>query len=50
MSRFAFGIAALAFVAFMAPVSAQDQPVRVRGTVERVEETPTSSRRATAAS
>jgi hypothetical protein len=38
MSRFAFGIAALAFVAFMAPAYAQDQPVRVRGTVERVDE------------
>ncbi len=38
MRRFTCGIAALAFVAFTAPVYAQDQPVRVRGTVERVEE------------
>ena len=38
MSRFAFGIAALAFIAFVPPATAQDQPVRVRGTVERVEE------------
>jgi hypothetical protein len=38
MSRFAFGIAALAFVAFVPPASAQDQPVRVRGTIERVDE------------
>ena len=38
MSRFAFGIAALAFVALTAPAYAQDQPVRVRGTVERVDE------------
>src|SRR6476646_7758972 len=38
MSRFVFGIAALAFVAFTLPSSAQDRPVRVRGTVERVDE------------
>ena len=38
MSRLAFGIATLAFVAFVAPAYAQEQPVRVRGTVERVDE------------
>ena len=38
MSRFAFGVAALAFIAFAPPVAAQDQPVRVRGTIERVDE------------
>jgi len=37
MSRLAFGIAALACVTFTAPVCAQDQPVRVRGTIERAE-------------
>src|ERR1041385_5672802 len=37
MSRLAFGIATLAFVAFTAPAFAQDQPVRVRGTIERAE-------------
>lgn len=37
MSRFVFGIATLAFVAFTLPAYAQDQPVRVRGTVERAE-------------
>ncbi|MEJ0077386.1 MAG: hypothetical protein WDO17_18495 [Alphaproteobacteria bacterium] len=37
MSRLAFGIAALAFVAFGLPASAQDRPVRVRGTIERVD-------------
>ena len=37
MSRLAFGIATLAFVAFVAPAFAQDQPVRVRGTIERAE-------------
>jgi hypothetical protein len=37
MSRFAFGIAAFAFIALTPPAAAQDQPVRVRGTVERVE-------------
>jgi len=37
MSRVAFAIAALAFVALTLPASAQDQPVRVRGTVERMD-------------
>ena len=37
MSRLVFGIATLVFVAFTAPAYAQDQPVRVRGTVERAE-------------
>jgi hypothetical protein len=37
MSRLAFGVAALAFIAFMPPAAAQDQPVRVRGSIERVE-------------
>jgi len=37
MSRLAFGIAALAFVVFVPPATAQDQPVRVRGTVERAD-------------
>ena len=37
MSRFVFGVAALAFIAFMPPAAAQDQPVRVRGSIERVE-------------
>ena len=50
MSRFVFGIAALAFIAFAPPAAAQDQPVRVRGTIERVDGTCTSSRRGTAAS
>ena len=38
MRRFAVGIAALAFISFIPPAAAQDQPVRVRGTVERVDE------------
>ena len=38
MSRLVFGVAALAFIAFVPPVAAQDQPVRVRGTIERVDE------------
>jgi len=38
MSRFVYGIAAVAFVALTPPATAQDQPVRVRGTVERVDE------------
>jgi hypothetical protein len=37
MSRLSFGIAALAFVAVIAPAYAQEQPVRVRGTVQRVD-------------
>src|ERR1041384_8418623 len=37
MSRFAFGIAAFALVAIVPPATAQDQPVRVRGTVERAD-------------
>jgi hypothetical protein len=37
MSRLAFGVAALAFIAFMPPAAAQDQPVRVHGSIERVE-------------
>jgi hypothetical protein len=37
MSRFVFGIAALAFIGFTAPAYAQEQPVRVRGTIERAE-------------
>jgi hypothetical protein len=37
MSRFVFGIATLAFVAFTLPAFAQEQAVRVRGTVERAE-------------
>jgi hypothetical protein len=37
MSRCISGIAALAFVALMTPALAQDQPVRVRGTIERAE-------------
>jgi hypothetical protein len=36
MSRLVFGIAAMAFVAFVPPAAAQD-PVRVRGTVERLD-------------
>ena len=38
MSRVAFGVAALAFIAFTPPATAQDQPVRVRGTIERVDD------------
>ena len=38
MGRLAFGIAALAFIGFVAPAAAQDQTVRVRGTVERVDD------------
>src|SRR3954462_3975901 len=38
MSRFVYGIAAVAFVALTPPATAQDQPVRVRGTIERVDE------------
>jgi hypothetical protein len=38
MSRFVLGVATLAFVAFTGPTYAQDQTVRVRGTVERVDE------------
>jgi len=38
MNRLVTSIAALALVAFMAPVSAQEKPVRVRGTVERMDE------------
>src|ERR1043165_7220144 len=37
MSRLVFGIATLVFVAFTAPAFAQDQPGRVRGTIERAE-------------
>jgi len=37
MSRVALAIAALAFVALTPPATAQDQPVRVRGTVERID-------------
>jgi len=37
MSRLALGIAASVFVAFMTPAIAQDQPVRVRGTIERMD-------------
>src|SRR5689334_15377231 len=37
MSRCVSGIAALAFVAFLTPALAQDQPVRVLGTIERVD-------------
>src|SRR3954465_12669296 len=38
MSRFVFSIATLAFIAFTLSATAQDQPVRVRGTIERVDE------------
>jgi hypothetical protein len=38
MSRFALGVAALAFVAVMPPAAAQDQPVRVRGMIERIDD------------
>jgi len=38
MSRFVLGVATLAFVAFTEPTYAQEQTVRVRGTVERVDE------------
>jgi hypothetical protein len=38
MRRFVFSVVALAVVAFVAPASAQEKPVRVRGTVERVDE------------
>jgi hypothetical protein len=38
MNRFVFGIAALALIACALPAFAQDQPVRVRGTIERVDE------------
>lgn len=38
MSRFVLGVATLAFVAFTGPTYAQEQTVRVRGTVERVDE------------
>jgi hypothetical protein len=38
MKRLLFGIAALALVASMTPAAPQDQPVRVRGTVERVDD------------
>jgi len=37
MSRLLCGIAAIAFVAWLTPAPAQEQPVRVRGTVERVD-------------
>jgi hypothetical protein len=38
MNRSIFGIAALAFAASMIPAAAQDKPVRVRGTIERVDD------------
>lgn len=38
MSRFTCGVAAVAFVALMQPAYAQEPLVRVRGTVERVDE------------
>jgi hypothetical protein len=38
MSPLGFGIAAFAIVAFVQPAYSQDPPVRVRGTVERVDE------------
>ena len=37
MSRCIFSVAAFAFVAFITAAAAQDQPVRVRGTIERVD-------------
>jgi hypothetical protein len=37
MSRCLSAIVTLAFVAFLTPALAQDQPVRVRGTIERID-------------
>jgi len=38
MSRLLCGIAMIAFVALVTPAPAQDQPMRVRGTVDRVDD------------
>jgi hypothetical protein len=38
MNLFTFGIAAFAFVALLEPSAAQDQPVRVRGTIARIDD------------